>query len=397
MIFEIFVLFYSISFIPICVWYTGYILKIVNVKFPEYNSSFNKPLESLRGIACAAVLMAHINMYFYSWNNSYALKEFSSSFKSSSYLGQSGVVWFFMLTGYLFWNMVQSNSFDMNNFYIKRIRRLVPVMIVLVLVVSIFDWVMGGTPIPNLEQLVKLLKNFSFYFAGIHDTFYPEIVHRINNLWTLRWEWMFYLVLPLISTLCRSWLALTILFFPSIFILTDVYYTGVKQSDAALFLAFYLGMVFVHFIKFIKVTNFLKLKKIILLSLSPYGFLFVILLSMTSMFMPASEIRPQNIYFIFINAPVFLWFLLYSVFDNDRMKWILSLPCLNLGRISYSLYLWHLFITFIVYKLFINIPFINNFFSLIFLYPVVVILVSIPISILSYKLIELRFMYKHMK
>lgn len=388
MIFEIFVLFLSILLIPLCAWYTDSIIKIAKINFPEYAPSFNKPLEALRGIACCAVLMAHVNMYFYSWNNNYAITEFSSFSKASTYLGQSGVVWFFMLTGYLFWNMVQSNTLNMNNFYIKRVRRLVPVMLVVVSVVTLFDWIMGGMPIPTWEQLINVLRNYSFYFAGVHDTFYPDIVHRINNLWTLRWEWLFYLVLPLVAVLCRTWFSLTIMFVASLFILTDLQQSGVKNSNAALFLAFYLGMSLVHLIKIIRMS------KILNSFLSPYGFLFVVLLSMLTLFMPEVEMRPQNVYFIMLNSPLFLWFLMFSVFPNDNMRWLLSSAYLNLGRISYSLYLWHLFITFIVYKVFIHMSWLNKFYILIFIYPIVVIFLSIPISILSYKYIELKFMNK---
>lgn len=292
--------------------------------------------------------------------------------------------------------MVQSGTLNMNNFYVKRVRRLTPVMLVVVSTVTLFDWVMGGMPIPGFEQLVNILKNYSFYFAGVHDTFYPDIVHRINNLWTLRWEWLFYLVLPLIAVLCRTWFSLTIMFIASLFILTDLQQNGIKNSNAALFLAFYLGMSLVHFLKIIQSAKVFE-HRIFQLFLSPHGFMFVILLSMLTMFMPETEIRPQNMYFIILNAPVFLWFLLFSVYSNHKMNWVLSSAYLNLGRISYSLYLWHLFVTFIVYKIFISIPLLNKFYILILLYPIVVIFLSIPISILSYKYIELRFMTKRIQ
>ncbi|OBX08056.1 acetyltransferase [Gallibacterium salpingitidis] len=405
MVFEFFIFLYAIILFPVCLWYINIILKYTKITFPQYPSTFNKLLEILRGIASYMVLMAHITMYFYSWNNNYAITIYDASSKVSSYLGQGGVVLFFMLTGYLFWNIVNSGLLDLNTFYYKRFYRLTPVMIVVVATVTLFDWIMGGMHIPTFTQLIDILKNFSFYWGGVHDTFYPDIIHRINNLWSLKWEWSFYLLLPLISVLCNSWITLTIFFILSVFVLANVHIYGIKNSDAGFFLAFYVGMSLVHLVKFMKSRKIDKNPLFIALLSSPYNLFVIIMIFLLPFFMMnESEIRPQNVYFVLLNAPLFLWFLFFSLnhsnkIDRENNKiarlrdfWFIS--SLDLGRVSYSLYLWHLFITFLVYKFFVSILMIQDFYTFIVLYPVVVILLSIPISILSYKFIELRFIVK---
>ncbi|MEO8036830.1 MAG: acyltransferase [Acidobacteriota bacterium] len=122
--------------------------------------------------------------------------------------GQVGVSLFFMITGFLFWSKGLAGTLDVSRFLEARVRRLVPMYVVSVLAVFLIVFVLTGAQLrvaPNL-LLRQLLAWLSFGFLptpninGLNDTF------AINNVyWTLAFEWGFYLALPLCLVFARGW------------------------------------------------------------------------------------------------------------------------------------------------------------------------------------------------
>ena len=89
-------------------------------------------LESLRGLAAFVVFCAHVTMYF---------GALAPGSRASSYMGDLGVIIFFMLTGFLFWGQLLSGRFSLETFFPKRIRRLVPLCVFVVGTVTLVDWI----------------------------------------------------------------------------------------------------------------------------------------------------------------------------------------------------------------------------------------------------------------
>lgn len=383
--FELIVLAYSFFLIPFCCLYAGKVTQLFKIPPASYPPSFSKPLEALRGIAAITVVMSHTTMYFYATGN-------GAGSKASSFLGQSGVIWFFMLTGYLFWNMVLSDRLNLNTFYEKRIRRLVPAMVGMVTAALIYEWGLAHFPVPTGGQLLAALKNYFFYFSGVNQVFYPDIVLRINNLWTLRWEWLFYLSLPIIAAITRRWLGLTVLLCVASLVLTDVVANWRTETDAALFLAFYFGMSSAMLERHIQ-KNGVAYRSAVEYLTTPLTLLIVLLVAVSTLSMPHELIRSHNLQFVMLNAPVFLWFLLLNSSDKKENAFVVKRSVLDLGRISYSVYLWHLLIAYMMHKLFAagTLPGLDSKIMYIAM-PVMVVLVTIPVATLSYKYLELPFM-----
>jgi peptidoglycan/LPS O-acetylase OafA/YrhL len=162
-------------------------------------------------------------------------------------MGELSVLLFFMLTGYLFWSQIKAGNYDGNTFFIKRIRRLAPIMLVIIATYSVLDWIVGRLPIPTAQQLLSLPHNFGFGFGKIaassgdmNDVFTKDTYLRINTTWTLRWEWLFYPCLPLVAALARFGLV-TLFAIAVILLLMDPFQIRAGGTDAVCVLAFWLG------------------------------------------------------------------------------------------------------------------------------------------------------------
>ncbi len=147
-------------------------------------------LTGLRGVAAFTVVLSH-------------LLALTSDVVTQHFFASFGVVVFFMLTGHLFFTMALKEKIDLSSFYIKRVRRLVPAAVVIVAVIQFADWLEAGTPALGRAQAVAIARNFSFGFvgelygvSGVYDL--GAIVKKLGMIWSLKFEWLFYLCFPLV-------------------------------------------------------------------------------------------------------------------------------------------------------------------------------------------------------
>ena len=123
-----------------------------------------------------------------------------------SHLGQASVLLFFMITGFLFYDKLlncRGREFDWNAFLTGRFFRIAPLYFVVLLFVFLIvaylsHWRMIDSPQAILLSIAKWVL-FTIPTAvpinGITDAWI--IVAGVT--WSLRYEWVFYLALPLIS------------------------------------------------------------------------------------------------------------------------------------------------------------------------------------------------------
>jgi len=121
--------------------------------------------------------------------------------------GPAGVQMFFMVTGFLFWHkmLVERGQVHWRKLYISRIFRIVPlywfVVVVMACIVAVESAATLKVP---LTRLSGQLANWLFLYGyprlnGFAET--NRIVGKVT--WTLRYEWLFYLALPLQALLLR--------------------------------------------------------------------------------------------------------------------------------------------------------------------------------------------------
>ncbi|MFO0597377.1 MAG: acyltransferase [Myxococcaceae bacterium] len=337
-------------------------------------------LEILRGLAAFVVFLAHVTMYF---------GGLAPGSRASSYFGDLGVIIFFMLTGFLFWGQIINGRLNLDSFFQKRVRRLVPLCLFVVGTVTLVDWVQAGFVLPTLGQLQNAARNFGFGFVPVHDVFTGDMYLRINTIWSLRWEWLFYLCLPLFAVK-RTWsamtlgaLALTVLFYN-----VRDFWTGV-ETEACFIVAFWLGAL----------GNLIapegawakKLKPGARFGLAAAAFALFVGLSISKYFTEgAGEARVRHVAFVLIASLLFFVFPLIADLKALGSTW-LGQAAMHLGRISYSLYLWQLAVIYWVIRGALkntDLQSAGGFAAVV----IVLTFLIVTVSHFSYRHVELRFM-----
>lgn len=296
-------------------------------------------LEVLRGIAAFVVFLAHVTMYF---------GALAPGSRASSYFGDLGVIIFFMLTGFLFWGQILSGRLNLDTFFQKRVKRLVPLCLFVVATVTLIDWLSAGLPWPNGHQVQAGLRNFGFGFVPVADVFTPDMQLRINTIWSLKWEWLFYLCLPLFAVK-RSWwvmiagaAAIAVLFYDVRALFTHV------ETEACFVVAFLLGAL----------GNLITPGGAIAQKLGQPGrrlLALVLLIAFVALsggmyfYEGAPEARVRHLEFVLLASMLFFFFPLLAEERRLTSGWF-GHAAMHLGRISYSLYLWQLAVIYYVIR-----------------------------------------------
>lgn len=260
--------------------------------------------------------------------------------------GYLGVDVFFVISGFLITglivNDIQSNKFSLVTFYERRIRRIFPAYFTVAIAVGLAgSWLYDAKTFMALwNSLVAStlsVANLLFYSqAGYFDG--PSLLKPMLHTWSLSVEEQFYLFLPLILFLifkyARRWL-FPILIFILLGSLGWSIYTVQVNRDAAFYMAYLRawellvgGLIVLHPV---------RLKQWIQDLLAAIGFLILgasmVVYSDATLFPGLTAIAPVLGTALIINS---------GIHGNTLVGKFLSIsPMTFIGKISYSLYLWH--------------------------------------------------------
>ena len=150
---------------------------------------YRPDIDGLRAVAVISVILFHLN----------------SSWLPGGFLG---VDIFFVISGYLIGGILfrelSTNTFSLKNFYLRRMRRILPAFFAVV----IFVLVVGGhLMVPGSDDwnptrrsaLWSVFFSGNIFFAQNTDYFAPTVeLQPLNHLWSLAVEEQFYFLYPLI-------------------------------------------------------------------------------------------------------------------------------------------------------------------------------------------------------
>lgn len=156
--------------------------------------TYRNDIDGLRAIAILGVVLYHAG-----------LKQMSG--------GYAGVDVFFVISGYLIggniFDELSSGTFSFKRFYLRRIRRILPALIVMVLATMCLGWFtmmpndyryMGGAAVTALLSLSNV------WFYNRIDYFNPEATQDpLLHTWSLGIEEQFYAIIPLLLFLFWRW------------------------------------------------------------------------------------------------------------------------------------------------------------------------------------------------
>ena len=330
-------------------------------------------LDGLRGYLAIAVFIHHSSIWYFK------LRDENWSAPPSNFynnLGQGSVALFFMITAFLFFSKLleaKNHRIDWYRLYISRILRIFPLHIFASLVIILIVFII--TDFTLSESLASIIKNalkfFQFKTSNINGVDTGLIGAGVA--WTLRWERSFYIALPFFAfflslNVSRMW-----------FVIIGAITISTILHDHNFFSLCFVGGIVAAFI--VKHNFHLAFFK-------KLGFgLFAIICLIFEMNYFQSSFQPWALLLISI-------FFIAVIADNPLLKIFSSRASQFLSTISYSLYLLHGIVLFIIFKFVIGFEVAKSF-SPIQHWSVIAgcAIILILTSSLTYRFIELPFLH----
>jgi len=264
--------------------------------------------------------------------------------------GYLGVDIFFVISGYLITGIIYRQSvnkkFSLLNFYERRIRRIIPLVLFTTLIAFILGILfMLPDDLENLSQTV-FASNFSannilMYITSADYWAVKNDFKPLMHTWSLGIEEQFYLLYPLLFFFLKGDKIKYLL--PSIIFLTLLSYVAftIQESDSAKFYFIQYrffelsigGMAAIYFSP--KKLNYKSIK-------NKYLLFILIVLLFCSLFLPIELSNDIKILLVTILTTGIL--VLGGVYSktNKIYKWLFSNTIVSfIGKISFSIYMWH--------------------------------------------------------
>lgn len=348
-------------------------LCLSKVNFIQRNISLPKrrsPIDGLRGYLALLVFIHHFVLTFYWVQHGFWQAPQELYFQN---FGKVGVSIFFIITGYLFIGKIIKNDYFINvkDLFLSRFFRVFPLYIFVTSIVFFIAFHVSGYHIKTssldiFNSVVRWLLFHGNEINGFVNT--RRVIAGVD--WTLKYEAFFYCLLPFIAFFLR----LNRVFFSFLFSLIVFYYYFFNVN----FLAFNS----VYFILFL-VGGWVSYYKRQIVEYIPKNVVFDIL---SVLFFISSVFFLETNSFYQILAITFFFSTIVS--GNSIFGLLRADFSLFLGEISYSIYLIHGLILFLIYKLFKIYDLINiNFTEHLLLSPLVGLSVVL-VSTFSYVYIE---------
>ena len=348
-----------------------------------------KDINGLRGLAILAVILYHLNLE----NND--IYFFSGGFV--------GVDIFFVISGYLialvlFKELAQNNTISITNFYIKRMRKVLPSLFFVIVATSIFSWffILPNSFENQSKSIISTIFFVSNFFYYIEGRFVDEfnVLSFFWHTWSLSLQLQFYIIFPIVILLCSNFFKNKILFILIIFCITSFLIAEYGSMNSPVSTYYFLptrvwelliGSIFAKIeIDFEKIEIFFFEKLI------PITCLFLITFSIFAysdrIFNPSIEYYPIPSRFILVPTIATIMIIYFNNKKNIINK-ILSINILQgIGTISYPLYLWH----FVVFSISKKIGLLDNEIDI----KIILFFFTFLISIFTYFFIEKKFLFK---
>ncbi len=341
------------------------------------NIRYRPEIDGLRTLAVLSVILYHAQIIIFNFE----------PFRG----GYIGVDIFFVISGYLITSiilreLIDKGSFSFKNFYKKRVRRILPALLFVILVSIPFSW-LYLFPTDLLDYSKSILyslgfaSNFFFHFSGLEYGSPEGLLKPFLHTWSLSVEEQFYILFPII-------LFCVFKYFKKYLIHTFIIYLvfslcladwGSKNFPSSTFYLLHSRiweLICGSLVAYFEIKKGYRCKNNLMSQTFPLFGLLLIIFSV--FFFNDTTFHPSFYTLIPVSGVIMiLWF----SNENEIVTKILSIRIfVGIGLISYSLYLWH-------YPIFSFAKNLEFFFDS-NVEKFILIILSVILSVLSYHFVE---------
>ena len=340
--------------------------------------NYRPDIDGLRALAVISVLIYHAKFEIFGF----------IIFKG----GYIGVDIFFVISGYLITRLILFEKlilkrFSFVNFYERRLRRLLPVL--LTVVISIYPFITYfylpidlNNFINSINYTLIFISNFFFHYSGIEYGGTSSLLKPLLHTWSLSIEEQFYIFFPFIFVILLNFKKKILFFFILIGIVlslvASIYLANNHPSFNFYMLVSRIWELLVG--SFIALYFFYSKKNFFSSHEKKIGIFGLCLIIFSIFFFNENTKHPSLITLLPIIGTSLI--ILSSKKENIITKFLSNKNLVFLGLISYSLYLWH-------YPIFAIARY-NNFFEDNFI-KLLLIFLSLFLSIITFYFIEKKF------
>lgn len=292
--------------------------------------TYRKDIDGLRAVAVILVILAHAKFSFIEG-------------------GFVGVDVFFVISGYLITSILKremdSGTFSLSNFYLRRIRRIMPALtcvVILTAVASLFILYPVDFYLFSKSAVSGLTAWANIFFSSLNGGYWGQDVSLmpLAHLWSLAVEEQFYILWPLILFSMIKWLPKQLILKVVFLLWCVLFVVSVWQSSipegyyslSARAFEILLGAL----IALVDKEQFRVENRFISFCCSCVG---VVLIITSALLLPENVSFPGwNALWPCLGAGCLIW---PKASDDVVTRFLESAAMTFLGRISYSLYLWH--------------------------------------------------------
>jgi len=343
--------------------------------------SYRPEIDGLRGIAVIAVILYHAKI------NIIGHRPFEGGF--------IGVDIFFVISGYLITSIILreliiTGSFSFRNFYERRVRRLLPVLLFVMMAFIPFAW-LYLPPAQFIEFSKSIIysigfsSNNYFYYSGNEYGAMSAIFTPFLHSWSLSIEEQYYIIFPAILLVSYKFFKKYIFIILIILFTLSIFYAHSTTINDSMKSFYFLHtrvweLLVGSMLAYFECHNKSRCEKRTFNEICSFIGLSLIIFSLI-LFSSKSIFHPSFFTLIpIIGTSLIIWFankgsLIHRLLSNKAIK--------SIGLISYSLYLWHYpFFSFAKIGAIVteNIP-----------KKIILILIILLMSIFSYFFIEKKF------
>ena len=300
---------------------------------------YRPEIDGLRAIAVIAVIFYHAQFKLFGYD----------LFKG----GFLGVDIFFVISGYLITSLIlkelnSTGKFNFIYFYERRVRRILPVFLLVMLVSLPFAW-MFLLPL-NLIDFSKTIlyslgfsSNFYFYFSGTQYGDTHQLLKPFLHAWSLSVEEQYYVFFPIICYCIFKYFKTFLLPILIIGFLLSLFLAQWTSYNMDPLLSFYMLPTRGWELLAGSILSYLEIKKSIQLNYKFFNKILPILglsIIILSFIFFDKELHYPSFFTIasIFGICLLIWF---SNKDEFITKILSSKYFVGIGLISYSLYLWH--------------------------------------------------------